>query len=335
LPVTEGAEFPFWSPDSRSIGFFAAGKLKRLAIAGGPPIVITPASSQPLGASWNQEGTILFALVAGEIRRVSASGGTPVAVTAVDRENEENSHRFPLFLPDGRRFLYYVQSGKPHVAGIYLGSLDQPKLKARVVESTTNGLYLPPRGKRSGLLLWLRGNALTAQPFDLDHGRLTGEPASVPGAETVSWASAIELAHFSSANDGTMLFTRGSDNYQPTWYSREGRQLSTVGRPDRFLAIRLAPDGERAVVTIVNVEGMRDFLTLDLVRGVTNRLTTGGLAAAAVWSPDGRWIGGHRLNAYKLFEVPASGAEQLSSTWQGLPPRRVALSRIGSPATRL
>jgi hypothetical protein len=155
------------------------------------------------------------------------------------------------------------------------------------VESTTNGAYLPPRGKRSGFLLWLRGNALTAQPFDVDHARLTGEPATVPGAETVSWASAIALAYFSSANDGTILFASGSDNYQPTWYSREGKPLSTVGRPDRFLAIRLAPDGERAVVSIVNVEGMRDFWTLNLVRGLTNRLTTGGLAAAAVWSPDG------------------------------------------------
>jgi Tol biopolymer transport system component len=303
---TEGAELPFWSPDSRSVGFFAGSRLKRVEVAGGPPTPLADAST-PRGGSWNADGTILFSNVTGGVRRVSASGGVAVAVTTLDRDSEENSHRWPSFLPDGRRFLYYTQGGKPHAAGVYLASLDKPQLRIKVVESTENAVYLPPRGDRPGCLLWLRGSALTAQAFDPVTGRLVGQPSPVPGGERVGWTSAIGHAQFSVADNGTILFASGADHYLLTWYDRGGRPLGTTGRAEQYAGFRLAPDGVRAVASIVNAQGLRDFWLLDLVRGLPTRLTSRGVAGAAIWSPDGKRIAAHRLNNFQLFEIPASG----------------------------
>ena len=164
LPGTEGATYPFWSPDSRSIGFFAAGKLKRVDVDGGSPVELC-AVTGGRGGTWNANGVILFnGYNDGPIMQVSASGGEPVAVTNIDQSRSENSHRWPQFLPDGRRFLYFVRADNPQVRGVYVSALDRPTEKTRLLGSTA-AWYAPGRDARAGYLLWVRDDHLVAQPF--------------------------------------------------------------------------------------------------------------------------------------------------------------------------
>jgi Tol biopolymer transport system component len=306
LPGTDGAQFPFWSPDSRSIGFFAGGKLKRVEVGGGPPVAITDTGA-PMGGAWGPDGTILFSAQSWGIRRINALGGTPATVTDLTEEHGGAIQRWPKFLPDGRRFLYHLFGERN---GIYLGSLDRPQAKERLVESGSNGAYLPPHGKRPAYLLWLRQNVLTAQPFDPDQARLLGDPVTVPGAESVSVNSGTGFSRFSVSNAGTILFTSGTDRLQLTWFNREGKALGTVGRPDRYIAVRISPNGAQAITPIVDALEKRDLWLLDLTRGLSSRITTNGAGVGAVWFPDGRRLAAYGLNGsrvFKVFEVPANG----------------------------
>jgi serine/threonine protein kinase len=304
LPGTDGAQLPFWSPDSRSIGFFAGGKLKRVEVAGGPPVAITDTGA-PRGGTWGPDGTILFSAQSWGIRRINALGGTPAAVTDLTVEPGGAFQRWPKFLPDGRRFLYYIFGERN--AGIYLGSLDWSQTKERLIESGSNGTYLPPHGRRPGYLLWLRQNVLTAQPFDPDQARLFGDPVTVPGAESVSVNSGTGFSRFSVSNAGTILFTSGTDRLQLTWFNREGKALGTVGRPDRYIAVRISPNGAQAITSIVDALEKRDLWLLDLTRGLSSRITTNGGGGGAVWFPDGQRLAANRPNGNRLFEVPANG----------------------------
>lgn len=210
LAGTDGAQFPFWSWDSRSVGFFAAGKLKRIDIAGGQPVILSDATNGR-GGTWNPDGTVLFANNISGLMRISASGGAPVALTRLDTEEGDTFHRWPQFLPDGRRFLLYVRSTKPQASGIYLSSLDRPTEKTLVVNSLTSGAYAQTRNGRSGYLYWLREGSLTAQPFDPERGQLTGEAIAVPGAKEVAFSSNLFLSALSVSHEGTILFPSGSD----------------------------------------------------------------------------------------------------------------------------
>jgi hypothetical protein len=153
LPGTDGAMFPFWSPDSHSLGFFAAGKLQRVEASGGLPTALCAVGSGR-GGTWNAAGDILFNSVNdGPLLRVSAKGGTPVPVTTVDTAHQEDSHRWPHFLPGGRRFLYFIR-GTPEITGMYLGSLDEPAEKIKLLSSSANAIYSPASGE-PGNLLWV------------------------------------------------------------------------------------------------------------------------------------------------------------------------------------
>jgi Tol biopolymer transport system component len=156
-------------------------------------------------------------------------------------------------------------------------------------------------------LLWLRQNVLTAQPFDPDQGRLFGDPTTVPGAETVSANTGTGFSRFSVSNDGAILFTSGTDRFQPTWFNREGKAIGTVGPPNRYVAIRISPDGNRAVTAIVDALEKRDLWLLDLTHGQSSRITTGGTGGSAVWSADGLRLIAHGLNGSRLFELSANG----------------------------
>jgi Tol biopolymer transport system component len=149
LAATEGAQFPFWSPDSRSVGFFSEGKLKRFDLSGGAPQTVATAVGAR-GGTWNADGVILFSK-GGPLFRVPAAGGQPVAVTALDRQT---SHRFPSFLPDGRHFMFYAIA-TPDTAGIYLGALDAPDTHRVTAADAAGSLS-------SGWLLWERAGTLVA-----------------------------------------------------------------------------------------------------------------------------------------------------------------------------
>jgi serine/threonine protein kinase len=148
LPGTEGAAYPFWAPDSRTVGFFAQGKLNKVDISGGQPVVITNVPNAR-GGSWGPSGTIVFGPTAGALQRVAASGGVPSPVTSLDPANGETTHRWPQVLPDGNHVLYFVRTTKAHRQGIYLSRLDRPNEKFLVIESASSGAYSPPHGKAS------------------------------------------------------------------------------------------------------------------------------------------------------------------------------------------
>lgn len=156
LPGTEGGNFPFWSPDSQSLAFFADGKLKRISLVGGAPITLCEAQLPILaGGTWNQEGVILFAREGG-LYRVPASGGVAAQVTNPDTTRGERGHGSPQFLSDGRRFLFTVFNNDANLRGVYVASLDRPQEMNRILSTRQKAVYSPPRGNWPGSLLWVR-----------------------------------------------------------------------------------------------------------------------------------------------------------------------------------
>jgi Tol biopolymer transport system component len=307
LPGTDEARQPFWSPDNQSIGFRSAGvNLKRVNVKGGAPVVISDDKLGPFGADWSTAGVILLGSARQGIFQVPASGGKLVPLTSLDPVREENSHRWPRFLPDGRRFLYWVQSAKPNLTGIYLGSLDRPAEKILLLENATGASYLPPRGGRPGYLIWLQGNKLTAQPFNPTSAQLSGEAAPVPGAEVVGFGAGNGLAYFSISGGGTLVYGGGSERYQLSWFKRDGTVLSTLHKvDDRYQGLRISPDGSRAAITVRDAEGNRDIWTLDLARSVESRISSGNHGSVSAWSPDGQRLA--FSGSRQIFARSASG----------------------------
>jgi Tol biopolymer transport system component len=302
LPGTEGAFSPFWSPDGRSVGFFADGQLKRMDVSGGPP--------QPLigafrwGGAWSQDGTILFTPTAqSPLFRISATGGEPAVVTELDRQS---GHRFPHFLPGGQQFLFYA-TGNAEIAGIYLGSLDSPESR-RLTAADTAGAYLP-----AGWLLFLRGGTLLAQQLDLGRGVLTGDPVTV--ADSVAFDPVSRSGAFSVSAAGLVAYRHGGTGQrQLTWFDRSGKTLGTLGPPDPSLyAVRLSPNGRRAAV-FRTVQGNNDIWLLDGTRA-TRFTFDPGPDIFPVWSPNGDRIvfDSSRMGRRNLYVKPSNlaGNEEL------------------------
>jgi serine/threonine protein kinase len=298
LPGTEGAAYPFWSPDSRSVGFFAESKLKRIDVAGGLPTVICSVGLGR-GGTWNAEGTILFNSVNdGPLLRVSAAGGTPTPVTTVDTAQRENSHRWPQFLPGGRHFLYYVRGNG---GAVYLGSLDRPQEKTRLLTSSTNAVYSADQDQPSGHLFWVRDGVLMAQPFDAERGQLKGEAVTV--ADGAGSGNASKLAYVSVSNDA-VLFYGGNDvrRYQLSWYSRDGKPLGAMGEAAPYSDLRISPDGKR-----VALWRGTDVWQIDIARGISTRVTFDGASSVPIWSPDSQRIVYDKGAPPNLFSRAANG----------------------------
>jgi Tol biopolymer transport system component/predicted Ser/Thr protein kinase len=307
LEGTEDAEYPFWSPDSRAIGFFASGKLKRMDIAGGPPQIVADAPNGR-GGAWNRDGTILFAPTnAGGLLRVPASGGEPQPVTKPDPPRQ-GSHRFPQFLADGRRFLFFAQ-GSPEGQGIYFGSLDGTDTK-RLTPAEAAGAYAEP-----GALVFMQQGTLVVRRFDVAAGMLTGDPMTV--ADRVSY-DGFNLGGFSVSAMGRLAYrAAGSERRQLTWYDRVGKMVGVAGEPDAngLLLYALSPDGRRVAVTRT-VQSNMDIWVIDVLRGGATRFTFDPATdTSPVWSPDGTRIAfaSSRKGVSDLFLKPSSsaGAEDL------------------------
>jgi eukaryotic-like serine/threonine-protein kinase len=293
LPGTDGAAFPFWSPDSKSLGFFASGKLWRIDIAGGTPTQIcdVPAGR---GGTWNADGVIIYnAVNDGPLLQVPATGGAPRPLTTLDVTRHENSHRYPTFLPDGRHFLYFIRSDDREIRGIYVGTIDRPQDRTRVIPSDFNGVYSPGPDQRSGHLLWLRNGALVAQPFDVERFSVSGEPVTVADSIRIIGVQA-NLSPVSVSRDGMLVYGSSPEpHYQLTWYARDGKPVGTVGPPDAYLHLRISPDGQKVAVLRLDPSTRgSDIWLMDIGRGVPNRVTFEGASASALgsafgWSPDG------------------------------------------------
>ncbi len=290
LPGTEDASYPFWSPDSTYIGYFVPGKLKKIALAGGPPQTICDAPDGR-GGTWNSDGMIVFSPGPGSaIARVSAAGGVPTALTKLATPDE--LHRFPMFLPDGRHFLYLASLGKPETSGINVGSLDGAP-PVRILSDESSAAYAPSEADGGdGLVLFRREGTLMAVPFDPRRLRTTGEV--FPIAENVGVYGNANAAAFSVSRNGVLAYSTGellggTQIREIAWVDRSGKRLGVLGQPEKISSMTLSPNEKRILFGLFNVGGdTADIWLLDVERDVPSCFTfRPGLSGSGIWSPDG------------------------------------------------
>ena len=319
VPGTEGATYPFWSPDGRYVGFFADGKLKKAGVPGGPVQTICDAPAGR-GGTWNQDGVILFAPTSlSGLFRVPASGGALVQVSKVDAAHQQMSHRWPVFLPDGNHFLYLAANFAGHLEAnaVFLGALDSEPPRM-IVQASSNVVPVAP-----GYLLFYRDRALMAQPFELRRMALSGEPLTV--AADVQFMPEVDRAVFAVSNSGALMVQGASRAplSQLLLLDRNGKQLATVGQPAMYGNVALAPDGRRIAFDITDLDTMNiNLWTMDLSQQTAKRLTFDpSLNGTPVWSPDGRQLlfGSNRGLAFELYlkNSDGSGQEKLLFHVQG------------------
>jgi eukaryotic-like serine/threonine-protein kinase len=307
IPGTEDGQFPFWSADSRFIGFFARSKLKKIAVSGGAAIEICDVSGDPRGGTWNRDGVILFEPHWREgLYRVSADGGVPQIVTRVDEKRKETTHRFPFFLPDGRHYLYLAGS---HVAedtsgenAIYLGELGSTDRRL-LVHTRSNAVYA------SGHLIYVSGRSLVAQRFDPRRLTLDREVATL--TDEVHYERGFFQGVFSASETGLLAYQRrGAETLkQVRWFDRAGKPGESLTKGDVYL-VRLSPDGKTAAVSGGDPG---DIWLYDLERGIRSRLTFDPLnEMGPVWSPDGKTIyySSDRNILLRIYRRKVSGAGQ-------------------------
>ena len=304
LEGTEGAMFPFWSPDSRSLGFFANGNLNRIDAAGGPAVAIAEAPAGR-GGAWSSDGTILYTPgTSAPIYRVAASGGTPQPVTNLNSARLETTHRYPQFLPDGKHFLFLAGSTTGQNNATYAASVNggEPKL---LIRADTNAVYAPPV-----YLLFVRQGTLMAQRFDADNMTLIGD--AMPLAKNVAVILPLWRATFTVSENGLLVYHPGSatQNTRLLWFDRTGKQSGETGAPGDYGPLSLSPDGRRLAVTTGQNSGGLSIWVYDLLRGLTSRLTfsTGGNGQPS-WSADGKTIAfvSNQSGEFHLYQTPADG----------------------------
>ena len=267
LAGTEGGTFPFWSPDSRFVGFFAAGKLKKVAIDGGPPSVLCDAVGGR-GGSWSRNNVILFApMKPAGLLRVSSAGGTPTPVTTVDpATGEEDNHRWPHFLPDGQHFFYTAIRGPccpaAKTSKIKIGSLDSASAAVTILETESTASFA------TGHVFFARDETLMAQPFDPDTRQFTGE--AFPVAEHVR-SEGSRYVGASVSSNGTLVYASDDAvaSRQLTWFDRAGRPLGTVGDAGPYSDLALSPDERRVAISVESPSSRNhDIWIMDIERNV-------------------------------------------------------------------
>lgn len=291
IPGTEFAADPFWSPDGQWLAFFARGKLKKVAVDGGAPVDIADVSDAR-GGSWGRAGTIVFTphLIDSPVYRVSANGGVPEPVTRLEDPRGDNSHRYPVFLPDGVHFLYFVRSFEDGRRGIYVGRADRTADApgARLIESEHAALYVPLESDSVGAVLTVVADGVQIQRFDASARRLVGHPqlVNVRAGVGTPWAPAMI-----GASQATLAFAATSISRGTRLMSaaRDGSDVQILSERESYNWPRLSPDGTRVVVQRVDgLRGTPDLWVKDLTRGTETRVTSPpNHGALPVWSPSG------------------------------------------------
>jgi serine/threonine protein kinase len=307
FPGTENARYPFWSPDGRSIGFFAGQRLRRVEADGGPAQTICR-SGLGFGGTWGPDGTILFSPVFGAgISAVPAAGGEPVLASSLVASRGDSAHLWPVFLPDGRHFVLIARNFDPEKSVIALGTLGSKETRP-LFRADSGAIYADP-----GYLLFARESTLLAQKFDLDKLRIAGE--AMPVAERIRFFTPETAVLASAASNGTLLYGLWNHQKRIVSVDRKGRELANLGEVGDYEEVVISPDGRRAAVTKRDpARGQNlDLWILDAVTGVGSRFTSHRTdEMAPSWFPDGdriNYITEH-VGFYDFSEKAVSGGPE-------------------------
>lgn len=306
LDKTEEANFPFWSPDSKAIGFFAGNQLKQIALAGASPRTLCEASivgTANDGGTWSNGEGIVFSRGSGSsLLQVAPGGGNAKPITTLDTADGEISHSWPQFLPDGRHLLYVAINRDRAKSAVYVQELGSSH-RVLVMRNPSRAVWTP-----AGYLLFLRQETLLAQRMDLKNFRLSGEPASV--AEGVASAN-NGRASFAAGGHGVLVYRAGAfaDDARLAWRGRDGKHLGWVGKVNQYVSVRVSPDDKKAALTIGPFPA--DVWIMDLASGVLSRMSNDGRASTLVgpWSPDSRLLASNLTESQGIFELNVGSGE--------------------------
>ncbi|HTO89081.1 MAG TPA: protein kinase [Thermoanaerobaculia bacterium] len=311
---TDGAILPFWSPDGKSLGFFADKKLKRVDVSGGAPIILFDVDG--VGGAWGKSGDILFTPPAGPVYRLPATGGKAVEVTKLDASRQEKAHRYPFFLPDGKHFLYLALNvsgnSRDPANRIWVGSVDGSAAKP-LIQANFNAQY------SNGYLFFIRGGdlggSLLAQPFDPARLETSGDPVTV--ADQISlYGDFLGFGDYSVSENGPIVFDAFRLVTRLEWFDRSGKRTGAFGEPATHFNPRISPDGSRIAFDLYDAGTQKTQIWVgDISRGVQTRLTSGSFSnSQPIWSPDGSRIAfqsdrKHQADAY-VKAADGSGADE-------------------------
>ena len=300
---TEGAYGPFWAPDGRSLGFYAAGQLKSVSLDGAAPQNLAAVPFDVAHGAWSRDGVILYPSgTGGSLFMVRTAGGPVTPATTLDPARNETAHRWPQFLPDGR-FIYFVGSSTPENNGVYLGSLGA-KAKTQLLRSPTGAIYAEP-----GYLFFEQNGVLTRQRFDAKSGTLAGAPE--PVGDPIVGLRGPGYLPVSAAGNGTIAYW--ASTLTPSdlvWVDRSGRTIATVAKGNRYDSPSLSPDGTRVLVTTRPGPNENEMWVLDAAgSSSSSRLTfTRGVARFGIWGSNNEVVFSMgNAEGAQIFRKPAGG----------------------------
>jgi len=312
LAGTEGARLPFFSPDGEWVGFFADGKLRKTLLSGGTPATLADAPS-PIGASWGRNGEIVFAPAEDGLFAVPAAGGTPRRVTTLDSTAGDDMHAWPQLLGDGR-LLFTVIAYSRETSEIVLIDLDTGR-RHLVQEDAAFARYIPAADGAAGHLVFVRGEALMAAPFDPARAEHAGTPIAV--------TDGVRAAQFSVSETGVLVYapsTGDARDFSLVWVDRGGAVTPITDLPRGYEDLHLSPDGRRVALTVEESgpDSPAQVWIADTVQGTLSRLTVEGFNRDPVWAPDGQSVvfGSKRgENVFGLYVQPIDGSAPAELAW--------------------